>query len=59
MFRLTYKNPGETSENDFSDYPTQKEAVAMAETPWEEGTEVFVWKLIKKGTAKSVTEWED
>jgi hypothetical protein len=57
-FKLTYINPGETEENEVDCYDTLKEAVACGETCWDDDTELLVWKLVKKGKAKSVTEWE-
>ena len=59
MFKLTYINPGETDENDFLSYETQKEALGDAETEWEDGTEVRIWKLVKKGKASTVINWEN
>jgi hypothetical protein len=56
-YKVTYINPGESEEHDFDDYDTLKEALADAEMAWDDGTEVKVWKLVKRGTAKSVIEW--
>lgn len=57
MFKVTYMDPGEEAEQLYGNCSTIKEAMADAESGWDAGTRVRVWKLVKEGEAKDYVEW--